>query len=165
MALAEALGLRGPFGIVSPRGELRKLVGFVPEEEIVHPYARRKLHDGGTIADERLAEENAAKDLLTEMEKAGVEDPRFSANLALLRRAVVEHAEHEEQEEFPRLRQETSEQERRAMATAVRAAEALAPTHPHPGIDSTAKNLLLGPPTAIMDRTKDVLRRAMGKRG
>lgn len=134
------------------------------EEEIVHPYARRRIQDGARIVDQRLAEENAAKEMLTEMEKAGVEDSRFSANLALLRKAVVEHAEHEEQEEFPRLRQETTEQERRAMATGVRAAEALAPTHPHPGIDTATKNLLLGPPVAIMDRTRDVIRKAMGKR-
>ncbi|WP_166177318.1 Nif3-like dinuclear metal center hexameric protein [Rubrobacter tropicus] len=31
VVLAETLGLRGPFGIVSPRGALRKLVVFVPE--------------------------------------------------------------------------------------------------------------------------------------
>ena len=34
VALAEALGLRGPFEIVSPRGELRKLVVFVLEENV-----------------------------------------------------------------------------------------------------------------------------------
>jgi dinuclear metal center YbgI/SA1388 family protein len=33
-ALAEALGLRGPFEVVSPRGALRKLVIFVPEENV-----------------------------------------------------------------------------------------------------------------------------------
>ena len=32
VALAEALGLRGPYEVVSPRGALRKLVIFVPEE-------------------------------------------------------------------------------------------------------------------------------------
>jgi dinuclear metal center YbgI/SA1388 family protein len=32
VALAEALGLRGPLGIVAPRGEMCKLVVFVPEE-------------------------------------------------------------------------------------------------------------------------------------
>jgi dinuclear metal center YbgI/SA1388 family protein len=32
VALAQALGLRGPYEIVSPRGSLRKLVVFVPEE-------------------------------------------------------------------------------------------------------------------------------------
>jgi dinuclear metal center YbgI/SA1388 family protein len=34
VALAEALGLRGSLGVVSPRGALRKLVVFVPEENV-----------------------------------------------------------------------------------------------------------------------------------
>jgi dinuclear metal center YbgI/SA1388 family protein len=34
VALAEALGLRGPSEVVSPRGTLRKLVIFVPEENV-----------------------------------------------------------------------------------------------------------------------------------
>jgi dinuclear metal center YbgI/SA1388 family protein len=34
VALAEALGLRGTFEVVSPRGSLRKLVIFVPEENV-----------------------------------------------------------------------------------------------------------------------------------
>ncbi|MBA2714006.1 MAG: Nif3-like dinuclear metal center hexameric protein, partial [Rubrobacteraceae bacterium] len=33
-ALAEALGLSGPLGVVAPRGALRKLVVFVPEEDV-----------------------------------------------------------------------------------------------------------------------------------
>ena len=33
-ALARALGLRGPFEVVSPRGSLRKLVIFAPEENV-----------------------------------------------------------------------------------------------------------------------------------
>jgi dinuclear metal center YbgI/SA1388 family protein len=34
VALAETLGLRGPLRIISPRGTLRKLVVFVPEESV-----------------------------------------------------------------------------------------------------------------------------------
>jgi dinuclear metal center YbgI/SA1388 family protein len=34
VALAETLGLRGPLGMVAPRGALRKLVVFVPDENI-----------------------------------------------------------------------------------------------------------------------------------
>ncbi|NRQ39529.1 hemerythrin domain-containing protein [Nonomuraea sp. NN258] len=133
------------------------------EEEIVHPYARRKL--GDDVVDERLAEENSAKDMLTQMERAGVDDPQFAANLATLRKAVVEHAEAEEREEFPRLRQEAGDRERLAMAVGVKAAEALAPTHPHAGVETAPKNLLVGTPVAIMDRARDVIRKAMGKPG
>ncbi|GAA0382509.1 hypothetical protein Acor_57270 [Acrocarpospora corrugata] len=38
----------------------------------------------------------------------------------------------------------------------------LAPTHPHPGAESMTKNLLMGPPLAIMDRARDAIRKAMG---
>jgi dinuclear metal center YbgI/SA1388 family protein len=34
VALSEALGLRGPLQVISPRGELRKLVIFVPQENV-----------------------------------------------------------------------------------------------------------------------------------
>jgi hemerythrin superfamily protein len=133
------------------------------EEEIVHPYARRTLKNGEKIVDARLAEENEAKDMLSEMDKAGVEDPRFMANLRTLKTAVLKHAEAEERDEFPFIRAETSESKRRAMAAGVKAAEALAPTHPHPGVETATKNLLLGTPVAMMDRTRDAIRKAMGK--
>ncbi|MET9340653.1 MULTISPECIES: hemerythrin domain-containing protein [unclassified Nonomuraea] len=133
------------------------------EEQIVHPYARRKLPGGEAVVDERLAEENAAKDMLAEMEKAGVDDPQFTANLATLRASVLEHAAAEEREEFPQLRAETSEAERRTMAVGVKAAEALAPTHPHPGVETATENLLMGPLAAVKDRTVDAIRKAMGK--
>jgi hypothetical protein len=48
------------------------------------------------------------------------------------------------------------------MAAAVKAAEAMAPTHPHAGVESAAANLLVGPFAAMMDRTRDVLRKATG---
>jgi dinuclear metal center YbgI/SA1388 family protein len=34
VALAQTLGLRGPLGVISPRGALRKLVVFLPEESV-----------------------------------------------------------------------------------------------------------------------------------
>ncbi|MGV9778872.1 hemerythrin domain-containing protein [Streptosporangium sp. NPDC003464] len=133
------------------------------EEEVVHPYARRKIDGGEAVVEDRLAEENEAKQLLAHMDKAGADDPRFLADLTALRAAVTAHAHAEERYEFAQLRARTTEAERRAMAAAVKAAEALAPTHPHPGVESAAKNLLVGTPIAIMDRARDVIRKAMGK--
>ncbi|MER6631468.1 hypothetical protein ABT301_25150 [Streptomyces sp. NPDC000987] len=51
------------------------------------------------------------------------------------------------------------------MAAAVRAAEAMAATRPHPGTGSAAKNLTLGTLAAVVDRARDAVRRAMGKHG
>lgn len=133
------------------------------EEEIVHPYARRKIEGGDAVVDDRLKEENEAKKLLGKMDKAGVSDPEFSRNLAVLRSSVMEHARSEERYEFIQLRAHTSEAERRSMAAGVKAAEAMAPTHPHPGVESAAKNILVGTPIAMMDRVRDTIRKAMGK--
>ncbi|HZD03080.1 MAG TPA: hypothetical protein VFA46_23680 [Actinomycetes bacterium] len=52
------------------------------------------------------------------------------------------HAEHAEHEEFPGVRQACGEAQLEAMAA----------THPHPEVDSTAANLLTGPFAAMADR-------------
>lgn len=133
------------------------------EEEIVHPYARRKLDNGPGVVADRLTEENRAKRLLLDLHRAGVDDARFWEGLAELRTAVMEHAHSEERDEFARLRERTSEAERRAMAAAVRVAESLAPTRPHPGTESAAANLLLATPLAVADRARELIRKALGR--
>jgi uncharacterized protein YbcC (UPF0753/DUF2309 family) len=79
-----------------------------------------------------------------------------------LRQDVTEHAEHEEREEFPALRARHDRDRLKTMAAAVRAAEAVAPTHPHPGVESAAANVAVGTPTAIVDRVRDAVRKVMG---
>jgi hypothetical protein len=49
------------------------------------------------------------------------------------------------------------------MSAAIKAAEAIAPTHPHPGVETGTENVLAGPFAAVADRTKDVVRKAMGR--
>ncbi|MEV5890185.1 hemerythrin domain-containing protein [Nonomuraea fuscirosea] len=133
------------------------------EEEIVHPFARHAIDGGDGVVDDRLAEENEAKQLLSRMDEAGPDAPDFMPNLLMLRAAVEAHARSEERYEFAQLRAHTSEAQRRSMAAGVKAAEAMAPTHPHPGTESATKNLLVGTPIAMMDRVRDTIRKAMGK--
>ena len=47
------------------------------------------------------------------------------------------------------------------MAGAVRAAEAIAPTRPHPGVESAALNFAVGPFASMLDRARDALSEAM----
>jgi hypothetical protein len=47
------------------------------------------------------------------------------------------------------------------MGAAVKAAEAMAPTHPHPALQTPAENILAGPFVAMVDRVRDVVRHAM----
>jgi hemerythrin superfamily protein len=144
--------------------ELRRLLAVheTAEELIVHPEAR---HAGGgsEVVDARLQEEREAKEVLAELDGMRVTDPGFADRFALLRQAVLDHASSEEREEFPLLQQNTSEKVRIRMAAAVRAAEAMAPTHPHPGVESMTANLMLGPIASLVDRTRDAVRAVLGR--
>jgi hemerythrin superfamily protein len=134
------------------------------EEEMVHPYARRAIDGGDAIVDDRLAEENAAKQALSELEEMGPGHPEFLKRLEVLRLDVLTHARAEERYEFVHLRAESSQAQLRALAAGARAAQAMAPTHPHPGVESATKNMLIGPFAAIKDRARDAIRSAMKTR-
>jgi hemerythrin superfamily protein len=130
------------------------------EEEVVHPVSRGLIDGGDPFIDDRLDEERQAKEVLQQLLEAGVDDDGFEAGLLLLRNAVLTHAKYEERYEFPELRAKVSADRLRTMATAVRAAEAVAPTRPHPGAESAKANLALGPPLAVVDRARDLIRKA-----
>jgi hemerythrin superfamily protein len=133
------------------------------EEEVVHPFARRSLPGGEQIVEDRLAEEREAKETLAALDDLDTNDPTFMPQLLKLRRDVQEHARAEERYEFTHIRRSTDYTNLAAMAKAVKAAEAMAPTRPHPGVESGAANMALGPVAALMDRTRDAMRKAMGK--
>ncbi len=152
------------------RDAFRRLVRLLAvhetaEEEVVHPYARRSLPGGEQVVEDRLAEERAAKETLAALDDTDTDDPKFMPQLLKLRRDVQEHARAEERYEFTHIRRGTDAAKLATMAKAVKAAEAMAPTRPHPGVESGAANMALGPVAALMDRTKDAVRKAMGKDG
>lgn len=129
------------------------------EEEIVHPVARRKVERGEQVVEGRLHEEDEAKHALAQLYDMGVDHPEFNQKFKAFADAVVQHASREEAEEFPSLRQNISEEQLKRMAGAVRAAEAVAPTRPHPKSgESAPANLVAGPPMAVFDRVRDAVR-------
>jgi hemerythrin superfamily protein len=150
------------------RAAFRRLVRLLAvhetaEEEVVHPFARRALPGGEQVAEDRLAEERAAKEALAALDDMDTDDPKFLPRLLKLRQDVQEHARAEERYEFSHIRRSTDAADLATMAKAVKAAEAMAPTRPHPGVESGAANMALGPVAALMDRTKDAVRKAMNK--
>lgn len=129
------------------------------EEGVVHPAARTNINGGEQVVEDRLHEESEAKHVLAELYDMGVENPQFDAKFAVFAQSVVDHATHEEQEEFRYLKQNLSEERLQRMAGAVEAAEKIAPTRPHPKAgESAAANLLAGPPVAVFDRIGDAVR-------
>lgn len=137
---------------------LRRLLAVheTAEEEIVHPAARRALPDGDVIIGARLHEENEAKTLLTELETLDVDSSAFTTKLSILERAVLAHANAEEQLEFARLGDTLDQKRLQHMRKAAEIAEQIAPTRPHAGVESAAANMLAGPFAAMLDRTRDL---------
>jgi hemerythrin superfamily protein len=138
---------------------LRRLLAVheTAEEEVVHPRAKRELPDGESVVSARLQEENEAKQVLAELETLEVNSTEFETKLATFRQDVEAHAEAEEQQEFAKLAAELDDAQLERMRNAVKLAEMTAPTHPHPGVESQAKNLMAGPFAAMLDRAKDLI--------
>ena len=98
--------------------------------------------------------------MMAKLESLDFDTREFSSVFEEFRRAVLTHAEREENEVFPLLRQ-LDPGKLTPMATLVDSAKKAAPTHPHPHVPGTATaNLLAGPAAAVVDRTRDSLRKA-----
>ena len=130
------------------------------EEQIIRPMTRARVDGGGDIADERIAEEARAKKMLVELEKLGTDDADFPPLLEQLRQAVLLHAHHEEATEFRYLKQKMGGGTT-VTAQMIKAAEAIAPTHPHPSTNSATANTVAGPVVSLFDRTRDLVRSAL----
>jgi hypothetical protein len=143
-------------------GELRQLLAVheAAEEMIVRPVTRAAAH-GNRIASARNHEEHMAAHLLADLEKMNVSSPEFPAALAKFETNAAEHARREETGEFPLILKTRSEQQRAWMGKALRAAEALAPTHPHPvATGSTTAQYALGPFASLLDHARDAIKKA-----
>jgi hypothetical protein len=143
--------------------DLRQLLAVheTAEEMVVHPRARKELRNGDEIVDARLTEEHQAKEQLQQLEGMDIGSPEFLEELKRFQQAVVDHADREEAEEFGQLQRDLDADELKQLAGAVRAAEAIAPTRPHPGVESAKANLFVGPFASMLDRARDVIQSAL----
>jgi hemerythrin superfamily protein len=143
--------------------ELRKLLAVheTAEEMVVHPRVRHEVADGDEIVDARLKEEHESKQVLAELEKMDIASAEFLDELRKFRDDVIDHAEHEENEEFTKLQRNVNAEDREKMAKAVVAAEAIAPTRPHPGVESATMNFAAGPFASMLDRARDAIATAL----
>ena len=148
----------------TPFVRLRQLLAVheTAEEMVVHPRVRREVDAIDSIVDARLEEEHEAKELLSSIEKIDITSQQFIDELTKLRDAVLDHAQHEERYEFPKLQRELDADELKRLGTAVRAAEAIAPTRPHAGVESAKLNFAVGPFASMIDRARDLIEHGLG---
>jgi hemerythrin superfamily protein len=160
----EVLHASDPQAREKPFIELRQLLAVheTAEEMVVHPRLRRESDNGDAIVESLLKEEHDAKQMLSKLESVDITSQEFIDELTRLRKAVLVHAEHEELEEFPRLQREVDDDDLKRMGTAVRVAEAIAPTRPHAGVESAKLNFAVGPFASMLDRARDLIQQAIG---
>lgn len=138
---------------------LRRLLAVheTAEEEIVHPAARRSLSNGNAVVEARLHEEQEAKKMLAALEDMPVDSQEFERMLGELELRIVAHASAEEREEFSVLAIALDQSRLESMQKAAKFMESVAPTRPHPGVESATANLLVGPFASMLDRARDAL--------
>jgi hypothetical protein len=86
------------------------------EQRVVLPVTRTSVPGGAATANARLGEEERADQLMAEVETMIANSREFDMWFEQLQHAVLDHASHEEREEFPRLRRELDAARLRSMA-------------------------------------------------
>ena len=133
------------------------------EESIVHPTLRDDVAGGESVAEAVLDEESKAEQLMADMESLDPESDEFLAKFRELRNDVLEHAEHEEQEEHPKLRAELDQQRLNEMGEGFQKVKENAPTHPHPKTPQTPEvRAAAGPVAGAFDRMRDKVKDILG---
>lgn len=96
------------------------------EQSVLRPVTRETA--GDDVVQARLQEEQKANQVIAELKKLDVNSSEFDRTFASFKQAVVDHAEHEENDEFPSVLEERDEDERRVMGERLSKAEATAST-------------------------------------
>jgi predicted Zn-ribbon and HTH transcriptional regulator len=142
--------------------ELRVLLAAheTAEEMVLRPVSCQDA--GAAVAGARNQEEREATRMLAVLEAMGVSSAEFDRTFAEFEQAVLDHAEREEQEEFPPVRARESQSTLVGMGAVLRAAEMTAPTHPHPSTaGSPIAQWAVGPWASVIDRARDAIKAAM----
>jgi len=130
------------------------------EELVLRPVSAELA--GQDVVDARNREEADANAVLAELEDLDVEHPEFDIRLEAFKKSVEEHAEAEEKDEFSQIVAGCDEERRRDLGRRIKAAEAMAPTHPHPESDpGSTKQKLVGPFASMVDRVRDAISKAV----
>jgi hemerythrin superfamily protein len=128
------------------------------EEQVFYPVARATVSDTEDIALESLEEHHIVKWLLSELEGLDPKHERFDAKVTVLMENVRNHVEEEQDEFFPKVRNEMGRTALADLGQAMADAKKSAPTHPHPrASDVPPGNSVVGTIAGAVDRFGDNL--------
>jgi hemerythrin superfamily protein len=130
----------------------------VAEEMYVYPAMREHLPDGREVTEHDAEEHKELERVMKELESTATGDPRFDELVADLAEKLRHHVHDEEDEQFPRLREQLPRETRVELREQVDRAKKLAPTRPHPDAPNAELfHKLAGPGVGMVDRMRDKL--------
>jgi len=126
------------------------------EEQLFYPAARATVPGVEDVALESIEEHHIVKWVLSELDGMPPQDERFDAKVTVLIENVRHHVEEEQDEFFPKVRDELGRKALNELGDAMVEAKATAPTHPHPRApDTPPANAIIGNVTGVVDRISD----------
>ena len=128
------------------------------EEQVFYPVVRATVSGSEDLALESLEEHHIVKWVLSELDSMSPEDERFDAKVTVLIENVRHHVHEEEQDLFPKVRNELGRESLRELGEVMDKARKAAPTHPHPrSPDTPPQNLVIGTAAGVADRVADTV--------
>ena len=128
------------------------------EEQLFYPVVRATVPGTEDIALESLEEHHIVKWVLSELDPMAPQDERFDAKVTVLIENVRHHVREEEDDFFPRVRDELGRNALNDLGDAMAEARKTAPTHPHPrSPDTPPGNVVVGAAAGVADRIGDTV--------
>jgi len=128
------------------------------EEMYFWPAVREHLAAGNTLADTATEQEQAAKQVLTELDKLQAGDAEFERLLATFITDARVHIAFEETQVWPGLRTALSAEQAAELGTQIAEGKKTAPTRPHPHTPPSPGVLkAAGPAVAAADKARDAV--------
>jgi hemerythrin superfamily protein len=114
------------------------------------------LEDGEDLFAQNISDHQAVKEKLQDLWNTKSFDSKMIKVADEVVEDLKEHAQKEETDIFPRLKERLSETQLSAMQMALKSARAVAPTRPHPNAPVTAPwNWVSGPIQGVVDKLRD----------
>ena len=128
------------------------------EEQVFYPVVRATVDGIDDDVLEALEEHHVVKTVLAELEDLPPDHERFVAKVTVLIENVRHHVEEEEDDLFPKVRDELGRSALGAVGDALELARNSAPTHPHPlAPDTPPGNVVAGTAAGVTDRIGDTV--------
>jgi hemerythrin superfamily protein len=128
------------------------------EKQVLYPVVRDRVAGGQAMAERSLREHQAVEELLAAVERTDLDSADAMRLLGETMDNVAEHVAEEEAQIFPALEAALDPQELVLLGEQLRAAKAIAPTHPHPASPNEGlAGKVAGLAGAVMDTAKDAV--------